>query len=247
MQPSVGGLPTRAQHWKANSDTAGQSMTKWRTQHPVLTLIGLIFALGVGFLPLGHWGDTYILPGNHWGGEVLWWGAVLVLLLYVLLAEHRPLGSIGFRAPRGPDLGWGLIFGIALFVGAGILDGVVFPALHLKIDLATYRSIIAASIAYRIALVTRAAVCEEILFRGYSIERLGEWSGSAWLAGLISLVVFTFAHLSSWGAPQLIVAAYGGALLTVLYVWRRNIWGNMLAHWIGDCSFIIVPLLTAHH
>lgn len=222
-------------------------MAKWRAQQPILTLIGVVFALGVAFLPLGHWGDTYILRGNRWGGEVLWWAAVLILLIYVVAAEHRSLSSIGFRAPARRDIGWGLLFGIALFLGAGILDGIVFPALHLKINVATYEAIIGAPLAYRVALVTRAAVCEEILFRGYSIERLKEWSGSAWLAGLISLVVFTAAHFSSWGAPQLIVACYGGALLTVLYVWRRNIWANMLAHWIGDCSFILVPLLTAHH
>ena len=222
-------------------------MTKWRAQQRALTFIGLICALGVGFLPLEHWGETYVLPGSRWGAEVLWWVAVLLLLLYVIAVEHRSLSSIGCRAPAGWDIGWGLIFGIALFVGAGIHDGIVLPALHLKINMTTYRTIIGAPIAYRIALVTRAAVCEEILFRGYSIERLKEWSGSAWLAGLISLVVFTSAHLSSWGAPQLIVAAYGGALLTVLYIWRRNIWGNMLAHWIGDCGFILVPLITVHH
>lgn len=221
-------------------------MAQWRAQHWTLTLIGLVFVLGVAFLPLAHWGESYILRGNRWGGEVLWWVAVLMLLLYVTGAEHRPLSSIGFRAPGGWDIVWGLIFGIALFAGAGILDGIVFPALHLKINLARYRAISGAPLAFRIALVTRAAVCEEILFRGYSIERLKEWSGSAWLAGLVSLVAFTSAHLSSWGAPQMIVAGYGGALLTVLYVWRRNIWGNMLAHWIGDCSFILVPLLTAH-
>jgi uncharacterized protein len=222
-------------------------MAKSRTQQGTLTLIGLIFALGLGFLPLGHWGQTYVLPGSQWGGEVLWWVAVLMLLIYVIAAEHRPLSSIGFRAPGWRDIGWGLVFGIALFMGAGILDGIVFPALHLKINLASYRAIIDAPIAYRIALVTRAAVCEEILFRGYSIERLREWSGSTWLAGLVSLAAFTFGHLSSWGAPQLIVAGYGGALLTVLYLWRRNIWANMLAHWLGDCSFILVPLITAHH
>lgn len=222
-------------------------MTKGRAQHWVLTLIGLVFALGVAFLPLERWGKTYVIRGNHWGPEVAWWAAALILLIYVIAAEHRSLGSIGFRAPAGWDIGWGLIFGVALFAGAGVLDGIVFPALHLKINLATYRSIAGAPIVYRAALVTRAAVCEEILFRGYSIERLKEWSGSAWLAGLISLVVFTWAHLSSWGAPQLIVAFYGGALLTVLYVWRRNIWANMLAHWIGDSSFVLVPLLTMHH
>jgi uncharacterized protein len=217
-----------------------------QARHRTLTLIGLIFALGVAFLPLKHWGEAYVLPGNHWGVEVLWWAVVLILLLYVIAAEYRPLSSIGFRAPGRWDIGWGLIFGIAAFLGAGILDGIVFPALHLKINLAAYRAISSAPIAYRIALVTRAAVCEEILFRGYSIERLKEWSGSSWLAGLLSLVVFTAAHLRSWGAPQLIVAAYGGALLTVLYLWRRNIWSNMLAHWLGDCSFILVPLLSVH-
>lgn len=222
-------------------------MTQRRPQRRSLTLIGLIFALGVGLLPLGRWGDTYILPGSRWGAEILWWAAVLALLLYVIAAERRPLGSIGFRTPRWPDLGWGLLFGIVLLVGAGVLDSVVFPALHLKINMATYRSIIGAPLAYRIALVTRAAVCEEVLFRGYSIERLKEWSGSAWLAGLVSLIVFTAAHLSSWGAAQLIVAGYGGLLLTILYLWRRNIWVNMLAHWIGDCGFIVVPLLSAHH
>jgi hypothetical protein len=40
----------------------------------------------------------------------------------VLAAEHRALSSIGFRTPRGSDLGWGLILGIALFAGTGILD-----------------------------------------------------------------------------------------------------------------------------
>jgi membrane protease YdiL (CAAX protease family) len=212
------------------------------TRHPVLTLIGLIFALGVG-LPLAASGTTLAT----WRGEAPWWAAVLALLLYVIAAERRPLGSVGFRAPGGRDLGWGLACGIALFVGAGILDSLVLPALHLQIDMATYRAIIGAPLAYRVALVTRAAVCEEILFRGYAIERLKEWSGSAWLAGFISWVAFTAIHLSVWGAPQLIVAGYGGALLTVLYVWRRNIWVNMLAHWIGDCGFILAPFLTAHH
>lgn len=60
-------------------------------------------------------------------------------------------------------------------------------------------------------------------------------------------MIFTLIHLSSWGAPQMIVAGYGGALLTVLYVWRRNATANMLAHWIGDCGLIIAPLLTVHH
>lgn len=222
-------------------------MTNEGSRHWARTLTGLVFALGVAFLPLSHWGQAFSGLPNPWGGEVLWWLAALVLLVYVVAAEHRSLGSIGFRAPCARDIGWGILIGIALLFGAGVLDSIVFPALHLRINLDTYRAIIGAPVAYRIALVTRAAVCEEILFRGYSIERLKEWSGSPWLAGLVSWAAFTSIHLSAWGAAQLIVAGYGGALLTLLYLWRRNIWVNMLAHWIGDCGFILAPLLTAHH
>ena len=41
----------------------------------------LIFSLGVAFLSLGRWGDTYVLPGSHWGAEVIWWTGVLALLV----------------------------------------------------------------------------------------------------------------------------------------------------------------------
>lgn len=222
-------------------------MTERPSQHWGLTCVGLLLTLGIGLLPLSRWGRLYSGLGQTWGAEVLWWVAGLVVLLYVVAVERRRLSSIGFRAPGGWDIGWGLIFGVVLFIGAGVLDGVVFPALHWKIDTAAFQAIIGAPIAYRIALVTRAAVCEEVLFRAYPLERLSEWSGSKWLAGLVSVVVFTYAHLSSWGAPQLIVAGYGGVLLTILYLWRRNIWTNMLAHWIADSSFVLIPLLMAHH
>lgn len=222
-------------------------MSERLPQHRILWAVGVVLALGVGLLPLSHWGAMFSGLGKTWGREVLWWLAAMVVLVYVVAAERRSLSSIGFRGPRGWDVGWGLIFGIVMFVVAGVLDSLVFPALHLKINLTTYQSIIGAPAAYRVALVTRAAVCEEILFRAYPLERLREWSGNVWVAGIISWTVFTYAHLSAWGAPQLIVAGFGGAMLTILYLWRRNIWGNMLAHWIADSGFVIAPLIAAHH
>jgi uncharacterized protein len=221
-------------------------VTHRQSQRWTLSGAGLLLALGFGVLPLSHWGEAYSSLGPPWGSEVLWWVAGLVVLVYVIAVERRPLNSIGFRVPAWRDIGWGLTFGIALLVGAGVLEGVVYPALHLKINAATYEAIIGAPLTYRTALVTRAAVCEEILFRAYPLERLQEWSGSPVLAGFVTWFVFTCAHLTSWGAAQLIVAGFGGALLTVLYVWRRNIWSNMLAHWIADSSFVLLPLVSAH-
>lgn len=108
----------------------------------MLSGAGLVLALGLGALPLSHWGETYSGLGRLWGGEVLWWGAGLVVLAYVIAAERRPLTFIGFRTPCWRDVGWGLIFGVALVVVVVVLDGIVLPALQLAINAASYKAII---------------------------------------------------------------------------------------------------------
>jgi membrane protease YdiL (CAAX protease family) len=80
----------------------------------------------------------------------------------------------------------------------------------------------------------RAAVFEEIYYRGFMIERLAEITRLRWLAALISLTSFTFAHVSGWGWAHLMVAAFGGAILTGLYLLRRDLASNMVAHFLTD-------------
>jgi membrane protease YdiL (CAAX protease family) len=82
--------------------------------------------------------------------------------------------------------------------------------------------------------VLRAAVFEEICYRGYPIERLSELIGSKWLAGILAVLVFTLAHAGYWGWDQLIIPAFGGIVLTVLYLWRRDLGSNMIAHFVAD-------------
>jgi membrane protease YdiL (CAAX protease family) len=118
--------------------------------------------------------------------------------------------------------------------------------MHISVDRQP-QTVVAAPLWFRILNVTRAAVVEETAFRGYGFERLNEWSGSALLAGFITWVLFTMAHLSSWGWGQVVIAAYGGLVLTLLYMWRRNLWPNIIAHWMADGSaFILLPLLMHH-
>jgi membrane protease YdiL (CAAX protease family) len=47
-------------------------------------------------------------------------------------------------------------------------------------------------------------------------------------------MLFTLAHLSGGGAGQVIIAAFGGLVLTALYFWRGNLWANIIAHWLTD-------------
>ena len=203
--------------------------------------IGLLLTLGVGLLPLGTWGSRLGVLGPVASTETFWWVAVAVVLLYVRLVERRPLASVGFRKFGIVSLISGIITGILLVVGVVVIYGYVFPLLHLHMNIGEMGKLLATPFWYRFALVTRAAVAEELLFRGYPIERLEELTSSRWVAALVSWAAFTYTHLSGWGAPQLIVAGYGGALLTILYVWRRNLWVNMIAHWIGDAAGFLMP------
>jgi membrane protease YdiL (CAAX protease family) len=199
-----------------------------------LILVGLIPTLIITFVPLGKLGRTYSGLGDLWGNEALFWALTAILLLYVVFIERRPFSSIGFRMPGAVDLLLGVLAGIFMVVGITTIFFVLFPLLHLKMNAGEMSKLLHTPFWYRFFLVTRAAVSEEILFRGYPIERIEELTGRRWLAALLSVAAFTYAHLAGWGAAQLIVAAFGGVVLTALYLWRRNLWVNMLAHWIAD-------------
>jgi membrane protease YdiL (CAAX protease family) len=209
-------------------------------------IVGLLLALGLPFCHLGDLGRAYSGLGPLIGGDVLWWALFIAIIAYVMFVERLPLSSIGFRMPGVWDIVLGVIAGIAIFMGTGIIFQFVLPAMHISVD-RQLQTVVAAPLWFRILNVTRAAVVEETAFRGYGFERLNEWSGSALLAGFITWVLFTMAHLSSWGWGQVIIAAYGGLVLTLLFMWRRNLWPNIIAHWMADGSaFILLPLLMHH-
>lgn len=212
----------------------------------VLILMGLVLALGLPLCHLGDLGRHYSGLGPLMGGEVLWWCLFAAIIIYVLLVERRPFSSIGYLRPRITDIACGIGAAIVMFLGIGIIYQVVLPAFHVHIG-RQLGTVIATPLWFRFLTVTRAAFVEETLFRGYGIERLGELTRSRWLAGLITWALFTIAHLSSWGWGQVAIAAFGGLVLTLLYLWRRNLTGNIIAHWMTDgAAFILLPLLTRH-
>jgi membrane protease YdiL (CAAX protease family) len=65
-------------------------------------------------------------------------------------------------------------------------------------------------------------------------------------AGLATWAIFTCAHLAGWGVVQLIVAGWAGAPITLLYLWRRNLWADILCHWLIDgAGFLLMPATQA--
>jgi membrane protease YdiL (CAAX protease family) len=204
------------------------SRRSWRT-----SAFGLLLFLTLPGLPLSRWENEFAGVGHLIGYEAIWWSMVIALLLYVLMIEGRPLGSIGFRRPKAADILIGIAAGFLTIAGIAVLYYRVFPALHWN-ESQPVNQLLATPLWWRLVSVVRAAVAEEMVFRGYAIERTLALSNSMTAASLLSWAVFTLEHVNTWGWPHIVIAGFGGAILTAQYVWRRNLWGNILAHCIID-------------
>src|SRR5260370_28186107 len=133
---------------------------------------------------------------------------------------------------------FGVLAAIALTAIMVLEFSIVVPLLHLNTAsiVAGQRSIVSTPYWYRILLVLRAAVVEEILFRGYLIEKVRQLSKNTAFAVVVSVTAFTYAHLGGWGPVHLIAVGGGGLVFALLYVWRRDLPSNILAHFLADAA-----------
>jgi uncharacterized protein len=203
----------------------------------VPTIIALLVTLGCAGLLLAKVRNELLGVGHFVGYELIWWTLIALLLLYVQLGERRPLTSIGFRRPGIWNILIGIAGGIALLAGLVGIYYVIFPALHFKEYpqvTQMMNQLLAKPRWWRLTLILRGAIAEEILFRGYAIERLKELTGSFSIAGLLSCTVFALEHVGFWSWGHALIAGFAGAILTLLYIWRRNMWVNMIAHFVPD-------------
>jgi membrane protease YdiL (CAAX protease family) len=149
----------------------------------------------------------------------------------VVRFERLPLRSIGVRRPD-----WTTVLSAALIVVAGLcLQALVVAPLAKSADAerldAALRRLASLPPWFRVFVGITGGAVEETLYRGYAIERLAAVTGRWWLAGAIAAVAFTLAHVPAWGARYALTAdLFAGVLLTLLYLWRRDLVANILAH-----------------
>ena len=212
------------------------------TRKWLVALVGLALALGIACLPIGDWDREFSGIGHMVGNEAIWWTYVAAILLYVRKIERRPLSSIGFRTPGMRNIALGICAGLLITTALGVMYLVVLPLLHLNDEVASSANagkLMATPLWWRFISTIRAAVAEEILFRGYAIERIEVLSGSRIAAVMVSCAIFIFAHVSSWGWSHELIVAVGGLAFSLLYLWRRNLWVNIIAHFIVDAVSVL--------
>ena len=204
-----------------------------------ITLVGLLLALGVFSLPFGRWFNSLADLPHMLAYELFIWACAGAVLLFVVWVERRPLSSIGFRTPSPADGLIAIAAGVLILACLALLSYIVFPALGWN-ESRQMGKIAAMPYWLNVLIVVRAAVSEEILFRGYAIERLQGLTGSRIIAAALPCAIFTLDHVGFWGWPHVFIAGVAGIVLTLLYLWRRNLWVNILAHFLVDAAAFLL-------
>lgn len=206
------------------------------------SVVGIVFALG---WPLVL---ALLAPNQNLANVrqdtivvVCEWLAVVVLFVIVISWERLPFfSSIGLTRPQRTD--WIAVGVLAL---AAICACAYFAAHHTTMQAKNtiLGQVLAAPVALRALMVFTAGICEEILFRGYAIERLRALTGKVWLGALIATVLFTLGHIPRYGFSSGLAGVFIiGAILSLVYVWRRNLAACIALHWLIDgFSLLILP------
>ncbi len=86
------------------------------------------------------------------------------------------------------------------------------------------------------------AIGEELIFRGIILPIFNKWTGRIHLSVWLSAALFSAMHMQFYGfLPRMIL----GALLGYLFVWSKNIWAPILAHFTNNCLALIFLFLIA--
>jgi membrane protease YdiL (CAAX protease family) len=204
--------------------------------------LGLAAAVIFPLLPIGRWiapGDTISALLIH---ETVWWSYAALVLLWLGFVERLPFASIGLRRPTWKTFLYALLGAAALLLLFVIQSLLIVPMFHLNASttVAARNVILARPFWYRLLLVLRASVVEEIIFRGYMIEKVRQLTSSSALAVALSVATFTYAHLARWGFVQLIPVFAAAIIFALLYIWRRDLPSNMGAHFITDGAGFLI-------
>ena len=172
--------------------------------------------------------------------QLLYFGIAGFVLWIVLRKERLPLASIGLRRPRWSTL---LIAGLLWLISLQLLPLLTGPLLDAG-GTATPEGLSRLAsfpIWFRVVQALTGGAIEEILYRGYAIERLTTITGRPWLAAVIAAIGFGIAHVPSWGIRYAVIADLPfGIVATLCYLWRRDLLANILAHDVG----LLVALLS---
>lgn len=189
-------------------------------------------------------GIEWILKDSlPWGEEAR--GVIAVLAgataaIWLTVRHGGTLRDLGFRRPKrwitAPIWAIGIL--VVFIVAQGMVPAVLGQFFDVpQPDMSRYdviRGNLAAAVFFAIALPLVAAIPEEIVYRGFLIERFTVVFGgdrrAAWLAAFAQAFIFGLVHFQ-WGPGGILATTIMGLVWGVAFLLSgRNLWIVIIAH-----------------
>ena len=195
---------------------------------PALTVGNILVALlglPVTVLVLGVT-NTNLDPISTMG---IHWAFAIIVIGIAVRGERLSWPQLGFRRPGWIDVGY-IVATTVLIILVYSLTPPVIEALGLPTSEGAGLVGASSSIGMAIAYAVTIGIVEEILYRGYPIERLLASTDSSLVAGGVTWLIFTTAHTINWPLGSLLQTSLVAAILTVVYLRRRTLAPVVGAH-----------------
>lgn len=171
----------------------------------------------------------------------------VALIGFFLWRNREHWNRIGWKIKSGwNEVLLGAVLFVPLFFGSGLLEG-LFRTMGLSKPPAPQPQFLTATgskeLVLAAVLVTVVAVCEEIIFRGYLIDRLATVTRSTAAAVLLSSLIFSLGH-GYEGTAGMATVGVMGLIFALVYLWRGNLAAPIVMHFLQDfIGIVMVPLL----
>ncbi len=201
--------------------------------------IGLVFAASaVAFIA-----ESAAAEHLPWGEEARGVSAVLAgtaIALWLTLRGGGALTDLGFKRPNSWLTAplWAVGILVVFIAAQGLVPALLAPLFDLEPpDMSRYDAIrgnLGAAIAMGLALPLFAAVPEEILYRGFLIDRLSALIGRGGMRSvlvvLVQAVIFGSIHFQ-WGLGGVVMTTIMGIVWgSAFLLCGRNLWIVIIAH-----------------
>lgn len=157
------------------------------------------------------------------------------------------------RTKRTPLFWMGMLFGTVLVLE--VILNAIFTIFGLGVE--TPGGLVDLTLEEALMLFTEAAVWEELMFRvllfglpvvivGYAVREKGSWKylfggfGTSRLTIVLlifSTILFSIAHIDSWGFMKFFTVALGGFMLGYVYM-RFGLYASIVCHMLNDFSMV---------
>lgn len=223
----------------------------------VVVIVALVFGITTGVAGVWAWWQFGTWPTGIKTSDVHTW----VVVLIVLLQNSALVAYVWWRAQSQIDFGWRFdrnavvytLLGVPFLFAINIIVGAAFAVLDLRQNqMATYpiqAGDMTGQLMFGVAAAVIAPLGEEIVFRGYWLERLRSWWGGT-VAIAVSSLLFAIAH--SWSATEgvgvlVVQTLIMGCLLAWLRLASGSIWPAVLAHAANNALAISVLMVCLNN